>query len=497
MVSCSCLRASAWRARLSSPARTATIALRSHSFDLSVSGVVLLLQPLLVGDRDRDLLLRLDQLLLHLEQHLVQHLLRIFGLRDEVVEVRLDQRPESRKDSHGFHRAYGINGGRCNARASRATDRRSPTMSETRTRCRATSASSWTATAAGRSSAACRARGPPRGRRQRPRHHPRRAPARHRGAHAVRVLVAELGAPGRRGRRADAAAARLPDRASAPRSSTTASASTPSATSSGCRRSCASRSTRCAPTSAQQPRHDADAGAVVRRARVDRARGARGSRATSPPARCAADDIDVDARSTATCRPRGLPPLDLLIRTSGEQRISNFMLWEIAYAELVFTDVAVARLPPRRTSTLPRRRTRRRERRFGLTSAAARGSDVESRETPPSAASRLAAPPWRSAISLRGSSSRSSRCRILLCPPLRPAPEPTWALIFVASLLAMHEFFAMTLPSGADRRAALVIGAARVRRVLLARSATLDCGVSERADGARVRRPGDRRSCSR
>jgi undecaprenyl diphosphate synthase len=33
-----------------------------------------------------------------------------------------------------------------------------------------------------------------------------------------------------------------------------------------------------------------------------------------------------------------LPALDLLIRTSGEQRISNFMLWELAYAELVFSD---------------------------------------------------------------------------------------------------------------------------------------------------------------
>ncbi|MFH2005108.1 MAG: polyprenyl diphosphate synthase [bacterium] len=32
-----------------------------------------------------------------------------------------------------------------------------------------------------------------------------------------------------------------------------------------------------------------------------------------------------------------LPPLDLLIRTSGEQRISNFMLWHLAYAELYFT----------------------------------------------------------------------------------------------------------------------------------------------------------------
>jgi undecaprenyl diphosphate synthase len=35
----------------------------------------------------------------------------------------------------------------------------------------------------------------------------------------------------------------------------------------------------------------------------------------------------------------GLPPLDLLIRTGGEQRISNFLLWQAAYAELCFLDV--------------------------------------------------------------------------------------------------------------------------------------------------------------
>jgi undecaprenyl diphosphate synthase len=34
-----------------------------------------------------------------------------------------------------------------------------------------------------------------------------------------------------------------------------------------------------------------------------------------------------------------LPPLDLLIRTSGEYRLSNFLLWQVAYAELYFTDV--------------------------------------------------------------------------------------------------------------------------------------------------------------
>ena len=35
---------------------------------------------------------------------------------------------------------------------------------------------------------------------------------------------------------------------------------------------------------------------------------------------------------------RGLPPIDLVVRTSGEQRISNFFLWQSAYAELYFTN---------------------------------------------------------------------------------------------------------------------------------------------------------------
>ena len=35
----------------------------------------------------------------------------------------------------------------------------------------------------------------------------------------------------------------------------------------------------------------------------------------------------------------GIPDPDLLIRTSGEKRISNFMLWQLAYTEFVFTDI--------------------------------------------------------------------------------------------------------------------------------------------------------------
>ena len=33
-----------------------------------------------------------------------------------------------------------------------------------------------------------------------------------------------------------------------------------------------------------------------------------------------------------------MPPVDLLIRTGGEKRLSNFMLWDLSYAELLFSD---------------------------------------------------------------------------------------------------------------------------------------------------------------
>ena len=36
---------------------------------------------------------------------------------------------------------------------------------------------------------------------------------------------------------------------------------------------------------------------------------------------------------------KGLPDVDLMVRTSGEERLSNYLLWQNAYAEFVFTDV--------------------------------------------------------------------------------------------------------------------------------------------------------------
>jgi len=50
------------------------------------------------------------------------------------------------------------------------------------------------------------------------------------------------------------------------------------------------------------------------------------------------DALD-EAGLAAALDTRDLPDVDLLIRTSGEERISNFLLWQLAYAELLFLDV--------------------------------------------------------------------------------------------------------------------------------------------------------------
>ena len=64
---------------------------------------------------------------------------------------------------------------------------------------------------------------------------------------------------------------------------------------------------------------------------------------------------------------RNLPDVDLLIRTSGEKRISNFLLWQIAYAELYFSKVL---WPDFRKKHLHKAiiNYQKRERRFGKTS---------------------------------------------------------------------------------------------------------------------------------
>lgn len=63
---------------------------------------------------------------------------------------------------------------------------------------------------------------------------------------------------------------------------------------------------------------------------------------------------------------KGMPDPDLLIRTSGEMRISNFLLWQIAYSEIYITDIL---WPDFRKEALLEavRHYRKRERRFGMT----------------------------------------------------------------------------------------------------------------------------------
>jgi len=81
----------------------------------------------------------------------------------------------------------------------------------------------------------------------------------------------------------------------------------------------------------------------------------------------APDDID-EAALAGHLDTHDLPDPDLLIRTSGEERISNFLLWQLAYTELHFTPVAWPEFD--RTHLLEALdRFGARERRFGLTSA--------------------------------------------------------------------------------------------------------------------------------
>jgi undecaprenyl diphosphate synthase len=91
----------------------------------------------------------------------------------------------------------------------------------------------------------------------------------------------------------------------------------------------------------------------------------------------AADELEPDAIDTKAIDDRlwtaGLPPLELVVRTSGEFRVSNFLLWQLAYAEIHFTET----LWPDFGEVdllLALDDFQRRERRFGKTSAQVRNS---------------------------------------------------------------------------------------------------------------------------
>ena len=77
--------------------------------------------------------------------------------------------------------------------------------------------------------------------------------------------------------------------------------------------------------------------AVAYGGRWDIVNAARALAARAEAGDLAVDAID-DAAFAAELQLDGLPDPDLLIRTGGEQRISNFLLWNLAYAELWFCD---------------------------------------------------------------------------------------------------------------------------------------------------------------
>jgi undecaprenyl diphosphate synthase len=80
--------------------------------------------------------------------------------------------------------------------------------------------------------------------------------------------------------------------------------------------------------------------------------------------RLVGDGVSVTPEALERALTGDVPPVDLLVRTAGEQRLSDFLLWEVAYAELYFTKVL---WPDFRRDHLAAALAeyRRRERRFG------------------------------------------------------------------------------------------------------------------------------------
>jgi len=86
------------------------------------------------------------------------------------------------------------------------------------------------------------------------------------------------------------------------------------------------------------------------------------------------DDINEETLNEHTCL-ANLPTLDLLIRTGGDFRISNFLLWQAAYAELYFTDILWPDFNEKQFEEAINCFDRR-ERRFGKTGEQARNEKI-------------------------------------------------------------------------------------------------------------------------
>ena len=339
----------------------------------------------------------------------------------------------------------------------RADDRPSPTAPTATSRCRprtcrATSRSSWTATAAGPAQRDLpELEGHAAGRRGHPGAPPARGPARRPGPDAVRLQPRELGALRRRGHRpVRAARGGDPERdRRAPRPGRPGPAARP-----------ARRAAR------RDPRVD-------RRGARRRPPAASGSCSTSPsttPAgpssstpfrRLAAsgvppEEID-EAAISAALYTAGLPDPDLVIRTGGEQRLSNFLIWQSAYAEFYIVRRALARLRPGRV--------RRRARSSSPAASAASGAEPGGVRT------------CVSARSARPSSSRS-------CSSSWPSADRSWRLAVALVTVARR---ARGLPAPASAPATRPFAGARHGPRARGRPR---CGVP---GGARGQRPAPRR----
>jgi undecaprenyl diphosphate synthase len=100
--------------------------------------------------------------------------------------------------------------------------------------------------------------------------------------------------------------------------------------------------------------------------RWDIAQACRSLAADAAAGTLAAGDID-EAQVAARLALAGIPDPDLLIRTGGEQRVSNFLLWNLAYTELYFSDALWPEFSPAHLDAAFEFFAQR-ERRFGKTS---------------------------------------------------------------------------------------------------------------------------------